>query len=266
MKELPELVLERIILAHRFAAPPGWVSEEYAQSRRHHGIVYVLNGRAQYCMGNGDSLCLKKGDCLYVPRGVEYITRCFQEEGFEHMTVNFDVSGAGYLAPGPIKIKISTQQRFDQIFSSLVHHWSVRHPYYHERCMGILYEMAYLLLCERQTPPRQHIQKLEPARAYLDAHFREDFSLELLPKLCGLSATYFRRLFHSVYHETPAEYRRRLRIALAGDLILYGQYDLAEVALMSGYPDPAYFSRVFKRTMGVSPSRYPATFGDSVGS
>lgn len=253
---MSELILERIILTHRFSAPPGWVSEEYAQIRQHHGIVYVLNGKAQYYMGHGDRLWLNKGDCLYVPRGSDYITRCSQDEGFEHMTVNFDVRGEGRLSPGPVKLRLNAQQHFEQAFSSLVHHWSVRHPHYRERCMGILYEMTYLLLCELQTPPRQHIRKLEPARAYLDAHFCEDFPLEVLPELCGLSATYFRRLFHSVYHETPAEYRRRLRIARAGDLILYGQYDLAEIASMCGYSDPAYFSRIFKKTMGVPPSRY----------
>ncbi len=134
---MSELILERIILTHRFSAPPGWVSEEYAQIRQHHGIVYVLNGKAQYYMGHGDRLWLNKGDCLYVPRGSDYITRCSQDEGFEHMTVNFDVRGEGRLSPGPVKLRLNAQQHFEQAFSSLVHHWSVRHPHYRERCMGI---------------------------------------------------------------------------------------------------------------------------------
>ena len=71
-----------------------------------------------------------------------------------------------------------------------------------------------------------------------------------------MSPTYFRRLFHSVFHETPVQYRRRLRIARAVDLLLTGQYSIAEIAAACGYPDPAYFSRVFHQTMGLSPSEY----------
>lgn len=250
---MSELILERIVWAHRFSAPPGW---KYNRTHQHHGIIYVLNGKAQYCMSNGDSLWINKGECIYVPRKTDCIIRCSQDEGFKHMTVNFEVRGEGGLAPVPTKIRVNAQQHFEQVFGSLVHHWSVRHPYYRERCMGILYEIIYLLLYELQASPLKHIQKLDPARTYLDEHFCEEFSLEMLAELCGMSATYFRRLFHSVYHETPAEYRRRLRIARAEDLILCGQYHLAEIASLCGYPDPAYFSRVFKKTLGVSPSHY----------
>ena len=34
-------VVTDIALAHRFSAPPGWISDEYAAARSHHGIVYA---------------------------------------------------------------------------------------------------------------------------------------------------------------------------------------------------------------------------------
>lgn len=253
---MENLTLSGIVLAHHFIAPPGWVSDEYAFARQHHGIVYVLSGAAEYRMGSGETLLVRAGDCLYVPRGTVYVTRCSGAESFVHMTVNFDVVGSGRLFPVPTRLRFHTATRFEQLFSTLVRHWTTRHPYYRERCMGLLYEMAYLMLREASAMPRPYLEKLQPARAYLDAHFCEDFPLERLPGLCGLSATYFRRLFRRVFHETPAEYRTRLRMAKASDLLLSGVYSMEQCGALCGYSDPAYFSRMFRKAMGQSPSQF----------
>jgi len=253
---MERLILTDILLAHRFYSPPRWYSSEYAVTRRYHGIVYVLDGRAEYRFSNGEKLVVEKNNWLYLPPGTTYTTHCTPTEAFIHMTVNFDLLGDGQLFPGIVYRQISNSTRFEQVFSMLVHHWTVRHPGYWERCMGLLYEMTYLLQGEVQSPPRQHTEKLEPARRYLDEKFCEDFPLEVLPELCGLSPTYFRRLFRQVFRESPAEYRRRLRIAKAGDLLLSGEYPIEEIARLCGYPDPAYFSRMFKKTMGESPTHY----------
>ena len=71
-----------------------------------------------------------------------------------------------------------------------------------------------------------------------------------------MSATYFRRLFRPVFHETPAEYRTRLRMAKASDLLLSGVYSMEQCGALCGYSDPAYFSRMFRKAMGQSPSQF----------
>lgn len=247
-----------IVLAHRFSAPPGWTSVEYAAERRHHGIVYALAGQMEYRMGDGSRFLLEAGDALYVPKGTIYISSCFGREDFLHMTVNFDIAGDERVFPELRVRRFAVPTRFEQTMASLVRTWTVRHPCYRERCLGLLYELIYLFRREVLSAPPQHMEKLAPARSYLDEHFIEDFPLASLAALCGLSETYFRRLFHTVFHETPAEYRRRLRIARACDLLLSGQFDMERVASLAGYPDPAYFSRMFKKTMGMSPARYRA--------
>lgn len=252
-------IVNNIILAHHFISPPGWYSDEYALARRYHGIVYVMEGYAEYVLGDGSHLHARAGECLYMPRGCVYTTRCNREQSFVHMTVNFDLSTPEGLFAAPVKQKLRAPVHFEQLFATLVHHWSVRHPFYYERCMGILYEMIYLLLKEIKAPGSPYMEKLKPARLYLDEHFREEFSLGILPQLCGLSETYFRRIFRKALHETPAEYRRRLRIACARDLLLSGQYSISETAMLCGYPDPAYFSRIFHQTLGLSPSQYIRT-------
>mgnify|MGYP001354103540 CR=1 FL=1 len=53
-------VVTDIALAHRFSAPPGWISDEYAAARSHHGIVYAIEGAAFY----GSSGCAQGTCCM----------------------------------------------------------------------------------------------------------------------------------------------------------------------------------------------------------
>lgn len=122
--------------------------------------------------------------------------------------------------------------------------------------MGLLYEMAYLMLREASAMPRPYLEKLQPARAYLDAHFCEDFPLEQLPGLCRLSATYFRRLFRRVFHETPAEYRTRLRMAKASDLLLSGVYSMEQCGALCGYSDRPISAACSARPWGRAPRSF----------
>lgn len=253
---MPNTVIRKIALAHHFAAPPGWCSQDYARARQYSGIVYVLEGGAEYLLSDGKRFAVRQGDCLYIPRGSAYTTRCGETERFVHMTVNFELLDGREFYPSLIRRKLGHPTRFEQLFTRLIHCWNARHPLYHERCIGVLYELACVLLEEITQPGGPYLEKVFPAREYLDGHFLEDFSLTQLAERCGLSEPYFRRLFLRVFHETPAEYRRRLRIAYAEDLLLSGSFSVTQTAQLCGYSDPAYFSRVFRKTMGVSPHQY----------
>lgn len=62
------------------------------------------------------------------PRGTVYVTRCSGAESFVHMTVNFDVVGSGRLFPVPTRLRFHTATRFEQLFSTLVRHWTTGIP------------------------------------------------------------------------------------------------------------------------------------------
>ena len=251
-------VIGRIVLAHHFVSPPGWCGWDHARKRLSSGIVYVLDGGAEYSMADGKRFSVRAGDCIYIPKGSVYTTQCSQTESFTHMTVNFELAQGEEFFPTLVRRRLGNPVQFEQLFSRLIHHWTVRHPFYHERCIGMLYELVYCLLNEIRLPGSPYLEKVQPARVYLDEHFKEDFELNGLAGLCGLSEPYFRRLFLRVFHETPAEYRRRLRISYAEDLLLSGSCTVSQAAQQCGYSDPAYFSRVFRKTLGVSPSQYVA--------
>ena len=55
---------------------------------------------------------------------------------------------------------------------------------------------------------------------------------------------------------TPMQFILNLRIEKAKELLEFGNYNISQVASMVGYDNPLYFSRLFKKYVGVSPKEY----------
>ncbi|MCR4629063.1 MAG: response regulator [Clostridium sp.] len=93
------------------------------------------------------------------------------------------------------------------------------------------------------------------AQNFLKENYAEDFSLEELSRQLGISQSYLSRSFKKEIGENLIDYLTRIRTDAAGDLLKSGMRT-ADVAVAVGIPDPKYFSRVFKKVKGMSPSDY----------
>ena len=78
-----------------------------------------------------------------------------------------------------------------------------------------------------------------------------------------LSRTIFYRKLKSIIGLTPVDFIREVRIKRAAQLIDSGEYNFSQVAYMTGFNDPKYFSRRFKKIMGVTPTEYKERKGDA---
>lgn len=92
---------------------------------------------------------------------------------------------------------------------------------------------------------------------YLDKHFSEcDLCLEKVSKAAGYNSKYLSHHFKTQTGMTFTEYLRMLRIKHAVMLIENGVTSVKNVAILSGFSDPLYFSKVFSEHIGVSPINY----------
>lgn len=85
-----------------------------------------------------------------------------------------------------------------------------------------------------------------------------DFRLDLAIKETGFSSGYIRSLFRKETGYPPLAWMTCQRIKSAQNILLNypGQYTIRQVCFMVGFNDPYYFSRQFKRVIGISPSDY----------
>ena len=92
---------------------------------------------------------------------------------------------------------------------------------------------------------------------YLDGHFTDQrLSLGQLATAAGYHEKYLSHVFKKRFGMGFSEYLKLLRIRYAVTLIENGVTSVKNVALLSGFSDPLYFSRVFTETVGVSPKNY----------
>lgn len=90
-----------------------------------------------------------------------------------------------------------------------------------------------------------------------EENFREtDFSFSALAESLGYNAKYISHIFKEKTGVTYSEYLRDLRIKYAISLFDYGLGSVKNVAALSGFSDPLYFSTVFKKCVGVTPKEY----------
>ena len=87
--------------------------------------------------------------------------------------------------------------------------------------------------------------------------FKEtDFSVSAVAEALGYNAKYISHIFKEKTGVTYSEYLRDLRIKYAISLFDYGLGSVKNVAVLSGFSDPLYFSTVFKKFVGVTPKEY----------
>ena len=85
-----------------------------------------------------------------------------------------------------------------------------------------------------------------------------DFKIEDLADSMNLSRTVFYRKIKSILGVSPKDFVRDMRVKKAVQLLDSGEYSISEIAYMSGFSSPQYFSRVFKEVMNCTPSEYKA--------
>lgn len=97
---------------------------------------------------------------------------------------------------------------------------------------------------------------LRQATDIVESRFLERLSLAAIASEVGVHYVHLSRQFHKYNHCTIGELIRRRRVQYASHLLAHSQTPLAEIALICGFSDQSHLSFLFKRYMGVSPSKF----------
>lgn len=224
------------------------VGRRQMQGRRSHGFIIKLAGETEYCM-NGTRYLLGAGEVLFVAKGASYEIREVSP-GYSYV-VNFECAGQWEdpLQKLPLPANYELRSAADKLYRS----WQNGEMY---NALSSLYK---ILEATQVTAHNQqkHSRLLEPVLAYLAENLTNpDLQLQELPRLAGVSDAYLRRLFKKHCGLAPAAYVLHHRMELAKKLLTGEGSGISQVAAAVGYRDPLYFSRLFCRQVGLSPTQY----------
>ena len=99
-------------------------------------------------------------------------------------------------------------------------------------------------------------EEIDKAASYFSEHYSEPISIDAYAEEHLYSTSWFIRNFKLYTGFTPMQYILSKRIYNAEALLQNTQYNITEIAQIVGYDNPLYFSRIFKKLKGISPSEY----------
>ena len=97
---------------------------------------------------------------------------------------------------------------------------------------------------------------IKTARKYIEEHFNKDISLDDVSRVVNISPYYFSKVFKEESGLNFIEYLTNIRIDKAKELLEKSSLSIKEICISCGYTDPNYFSRSFKKNVGVTPTEY----------
>ncbi|MCM1022435.1 MAG: AraC family transcriptional regulator [Prevotella sp.] len=260
----------------------GHDSDLYLHSHRDFNeLVTVTGGRAVH-MVNGEEYPIKKGDVFVV--GSDTVHGYRNPENFRICNVMYrhgemfsampDIgASAGYHALFVIEPRIAKTQGFRSRLSlkqedyksvkSLLDDMAREYGGVSE-CrktmltaqftrLAVTLSRLYTFDCGRDG---QDVVNIAKAVSYIENHFCESISVAELAEMSHYSERHFMRVFRKAYNASPLEYIIDMRINHACALLRGTDISVSETAEKCGFDDVNYFGRIFKKRMGVSPSRY----------
>lgn len=99
-------------------------------------------------------------------------------------------------------------------------------------------------------------EEIDKAALFFTENYNQEISIEDYAKSRNMSTSWFIRNFKQYVGITPMQYILSIRISNAVDLLETTEYNVTEIGEIVGYDNPLYFSRIFKKQKGLSPSEY----------
>ena len=123
---------------------------------------------------------------------------------------------------------------------------------------GLLLFLAEMIdeFGKTDTQHNSGFEYVQKAIKFIDYNYSRDIDINDVAGSAGISRSHLYRLFVQHTSMPPNEYLMRFRINKAVELLEHSSLSVGEIAYSTGFSDQLYFSRVFKKYMGVPPSRY----------
>ena len=157
---------------------------------------------------------------------------------------------------------IGKNVHFEEVFDKLIREHSLKQHSYEMYSSGLLIEL-FSIISRYASIKRANIEKkqeviMEDSLLYKYKNLEEVTVSELAAKHY-LSTGRFSHIFKEVTGSSPLEYINHMKIQKAKDMIAYTDYPINKIARDIGIDDQNYFSRLFKKHTGLSPSEYRKT-------
>lgn len=241
-------------------------------SYRPHGridyqLLYIASGKAHFFFDGKEEIVSAGHMVLYRPKEVQkyvYYGTDHTEVYWVHFTgSNVKNILRKYGMSDSTRVFYSgVSLEYQNIFLQMIHELQICKEDYQELLTLLLNQLFILihrqlgLNAERKTISSIQKNEVDLAITYFNENYNQDISIEKYAASRHMSTCWFIRSFKQFTGVTPMQYILSVRISNAQSLLEETEYNITEIGNIVGYENPLYFSRIFKKQRGLSPSEY----------
>ncbi len=222
--------------------------------RKLNGYLLIESGKCRY-EWEGGTAELGHGDLIYLPSGAKRAVTVI-ERPLSFYRISFtlrdaDDSESFIFSNAPyVAVKNGGQKLFDLCEKLRVSTLTDTNKL---TSISLLFEFFASV---NKFDKQKEKSRVTPAVEYIQKHYTEPLDIDALSELCYLSKPYFFKLFKKETGTTPILMRNDLRIERAKSLLFDEECQISEISAMLGFESIYYFSRSFKKIVGISPQEY----------
>ncbi len=116
--------------------------------------------------------------------------------------------------------------------------------------------MSWLYQCYEGAKEEVYSDIIMEAKEFIDHSYSKDINLEMISRKVNISPYYFSKIFKEETGENFIDYVTAILFEKAKEALKERDCSIKEVCIQVGYKEPNYFSRLFKKQVGITPTEY----------
>lgn len=226
--------------------------------RATHGILYIWSGEATFYLENGKTVKASDAQVVYLPKSARYKMQ-YTANSTTFVVVNFDLLEQGKKPFDIDDVTVVARDDPVNIIANIMAKFEVcgamRGAVGEYRRKELFYRLLSVIDNSSANAENHRYPQIVKGVMLLKQSYLESLPIETFAKESSVSVSTFRQLFHKQYGMSPLQYRNRLRIERAKQLLEYDQCTVAEAAYASGFENIGYFCRYYKKVTGKTPKK-----------
>ena len=225
-------------------------------------IIYLTEGSMSFLV-DGITKILSAGDIIIYPPDTAQKYKSISESGASYIWVHFTGFAAEdmILSSGLTAGKIYSAWPNQSVYSMIMKmgdELRIKRTGSETRANGLFLELLSFLARELKSDRKSgnRYSRILPALRDMEKNAGARRSNEEYAKMCGLTPYYFIHLFKEVTGESPVKYISELNMRKAEYLLEDTNMGVADIARLTGFESPSYFTKRFKERFGKTPSEF----------
>ncbi|MFC5468148.1 helix-turn-helix domain-containing protein [Cohnella suwonensis] len=240
-------------------------------------LTLMLEGESIYHI-DGNKVVVQEKELILINSGELHSCQVLESQAYEAMTIIFPFDLLKQANPNIEKYAFSLDvaspdyAKLVTLFMETYPLFKKRasEPFYQLKLNGVFYEILYILMHGFMTEKKPSLtfksqkywNRCQMIIQYIDDHYNETLTLDLLSREYGISKEHLARTFKEYMGSTFKKHLTRVRLFYAYQLMVYTDISLLEIAMKAGFNDSRSLIKCFKDVYGITPQKYRKTSVD----